>query len=454
MGASFSKTTVIGGTYDKEYESVKSMFRKNFENGLERDAQLCVYVEGRKVVDLWGSAEGDLTYTGDSLQCVFSSSKAITAIAIASIADKGLLSYSNTIASYFPEFGANSKDTVKLEDILRHESGVANLHTSLNPRDLYVEEIHKGTVGKLIASDHQVFPEHTPREYHNLTGGWIMNEVVRRVTPDKITLGGYIRRELHEKHGLDIHLGLTDKELERTRQLHAMPSTQALLHSIIPNAFGSQVEHNVLVFSKMLDSFKRKFIEVEKRGIPPVFTGIDQGLDPGHMMPLMFNSEEWRRGEHPTGNVHASARALGKLASAMAEGGKTVEGQEILTTSAWELLHGNPVVRQDASMNGCRTEFTQGGVNLFKDYEDDKFGERILKSGRDGFIGWLGIGGSVMQWHPALRIGFGYACTYLTWWDLANVKARKLQKEVKACAKNRQQTKIDENSNTSTLVDK
>ena len=30
-------------------------------------------------------------------------------------------------------------------------------------------------------------------------------------------------------------------------------------------------------------------------------------------------------------------------------------------------------------MNGCRTEFTQGGVNMFKDYHDDKFGERVLK---------------------------------------------------------------------------
>ena len=40
-------------------------------SGKERDAQLCVYVEGKKVIDLWGSAEGDETYNGDSLQVFF-----------------------------------------------------------------------------------------------------------------------------------------------------------------------------------------------------------------------------------------------------------------------------------------------------------------------------------------------------------------------------------------------
>ena len=64
----------------------------------------------------------------------------------------------------------------------------------------------------------------------------------------------------------------------------------------------------------------------------------------------------------------------------------------------------------------------QGGVNIFNDYADDSPGERVLKSGRAGFIGWLGFGGSVIMWRPDLNIGFGYACTLLTWWDLANTK--------------------------------
>jgi hypothetical protein len=66
----------------------------------------------------------------------------------------------------------------------------------------------------------------------------------------------------------------------------------------------------------------------------------------------------------------------------------------------------------------------QGGVNLFTDYPDDAPGERIFKSGRAGFVGWLGFGGSVIQWRPDLRVGFAYACTLLTWWDMANTKVQ------------------------------
>merc|ERR1712215_131871 len=104
--------------------------------------------------------------------------------------------------------------------------------------------------------------------------------------------------------------------------------------------------------------------------------------------------------------------------------------------------------------NGCRTEFTQGGVNVFTDYPDDKIGERILKSGRSGFVGWMGFGGSVIMWHPGHRIGFGYTCTLLTWWDMANTKARKLQKEVVRCAIQAQEKKkqnTDLNNNEKSL---
>ena len=121
-------------------------------------------------------------------------------------------------------------------------------------------------------------------------------------------------------------------------------------------------------------------------------------------------------------------------------------------------------------MSGCRTEFTQGGVNKyrnsfqqipetqvesiprFEDYEDDKMGERVLKSGRAGFVGWMGFGGSVMQWHPGLDMGFGYTCSLLTWWDLANTKARKLQKEAVKCAAALRNENVDVNNNKSELV--
>jgi len=64
----------------------------------------------------------------------------------------------------------------------------------------------------------------------------------------------------------------------------------------------------------------------------------------------------------------------------------------------------------------------------------------------------MGFGGSVMQWHPSLDMGFGYTCTLLTWWDLANTKARKLQKEAVKCAVALRNDDVDMNNNTSEVV--
>ena len=73
-----SEAAFVKGSVSPGYESVRNMFKENIERGKERNAQLCVYVDGECVVDLWGSAVGDTNYNGDSLQSVFSSSKART----------------------------------------------------------------------------------------------------------------------------------------------------------------------------------------------------------------------------------------------------------------------------------------------------------------------------------------------------------------------------------------
>ena len=88
-------------------------------------------VQGEMVVDLVGSAEGNVEYTGDSLQCVYSSSKAVSAVAVAQLADRGLLNYNVPVANYWPEFGENKKQELRVEDILRHEGGMPHLDTSL-----------------------------------------------------------------------------------------------------------------------------------------------------------------------------------------------------------------------------------------------------------------------------------------------------------------------------------
>ena len=64
-------------------------------------------------------------YISFYFQNIFSSGKSFEAIAVATLFDKGLLNYEDTIAKYWPEFAQNGKENVKICDVLRHESGLA-----------------------------------------------------------------------------------------------------------------------------------------------------------------------------------------------------------------------------------------------------------------------------------------------------------------------------------------
>ena len=72
------------------------------------------------------------------------------------------------------------------------------------------------------------------------------------------------------------------------------------------------------------------------------------------------------------------------------------------------------------------THFSQGGVNR---YLIDDF----ACVGWDGFLGWMGSGGSVFQWHPGYRIGFAYVPSLLEWSDPTNRRGGLLHEEVVKC---------------------
>lgn len=447
MGQSFSQSYVVQGSVAPGYESVRELFSDNIRSGKERNAQLCVYVEGECVVDLWGSAEGDTGYDGDSLQCVFSSSKAVTAVAVAQLVERGFLNYSNPIANYWPEFGAHLKSSLTLGQMLKHEGGMPHLHTPVSYEDLLPTSLDNGRVAALLAQQSPLHPLDTPREYHNLTAGWVINEVFRRQAPNKDTIGTWLDKEIAKPLEADVFMGISDEKIKKVQTLSALSQNQAMFQAFLPKFLGSQTDYNILVFMKLLKSFNKRFVEPDSRGYVPDIPGDPTSIgDPTEHFVQFMNSSPWRRSECPHGNVHASARGLARVAGAMANKG-VLGDTRILTEAGWNMLHDNSSVEVDAAMGRCRTQFTQGGVNKFHDYPDDILAERVFKSGRDGFVGWLGFGGSVLQWHPGRNIGFGYTVTLLTWWDLVNTNGRKLQKEVVTCHQ-AQMTRTQEKTQT------
>jgi len=107
----------------------------------------------------------------------------------------------------------------------------------------------------------------------------------------------------------------------------------------------------------------------------------------------------------------------------------TLNGVKVLSESAWEALHANPVIQE--TFFGLSTNFTQGGIDLALQPAP---GVKPLP-GVEGFFGWMGLGGSIFKWNPETRIGFGYVPSLLTYIDMVNRKGTRMLKEVVKCAK-------------------
>jgi len=413
MPKTYGKDYNIVGTVAPGYESVKEMFENNFVSGREDNAQLCVYVGDELVVDLWGFSS-DKQYNGDTLTNVFSSTKSLTSICMAMLYDQGLIKYTDKISKHWPEFAANGKEEVTIADLMRHEAGLAAFDQSVEPGKLMKDDIKNNEIGMVIEEQKQKFPPTGKRAYHAVTRGWIANEVFRRAHPAGLTIGEHLASTVSDTLNARVFIGTED---ENYSPVVSMSKSFILRQSLIPKSRGRAIDPDFFELAGLMNQFRR-MLKAGKDS-PPAIVGLD-------VSGKIWNTNIIRKGESPSANGNCSARGLAKVAAAMANKG-SFEGKTILTREAWEALHADPT---DGVLVNNSIKFTQGGVAQFE--EED----RSQTNGRHGYYGWMGFGGSVFQWHPELRIGFGYAPTLLTWIDLVNNKANLLQGEVVKCATN------------------
>lgn len=417
----------IHGTAAAGFESVKHLFEQQMGIMAERQAQLCVYHRGEQVVDLWADTTGGEGFSADAIANVFSSGKSLEAIAVATLVDKGLLNYDEKITTYWPEFGANGKDGVTVADLMRHEAGLANFDTSLDMQDLFRENIKQNAIGRIIEQQplNYAGANGGKRQYHGLTRGWIVNELFRRVDPAGRTIGEFLHEEVSGPLKADVVIGVSEEQRSRIFPVQALGFGYHLRQSLVPRALGRSVVHNGWHLSSRLMRVLPLLFRNRKDGPPPPFTASSNMLD-------FFSNPDFAKGETPSANANCSARGLAKVAAMMAAGG-TMEGRQYLSKEAWDTMHADPV---KADMGGLlTTRFTQGGVDRYIPCPPGSPRlERDFNEGREGFIGWMGLGGSIFQWHPELDIGFAFVPTSLHVLDLLNERGKRYQAEVLRCA--------------------
>lgn len=184
------------GRIDKIVADLEGLYRSGAHPGmsfaLRKGGKL---VLNRAIGHARGNAPADardaekLLMTPETPVCLFSASKAVTAILAHKLAEEGGIELDAPVARYWPAFGRKGKALITVRDILSHRAGIPGIALDkqdravekLNDWDWICDHIANARVGRLRMV-----------AYHAITGGFVIGEIIQRVT-------GRPFREYHEE---------------------------------------------------------------------------------------------------------------------------------------------------------------------------------------------------------------------------------------------------------------
>jgi CubicO group peptidase (beta-lactamase class C family) len=361
----------ICGEVAKGFEPVREAFARNFEHHEEVGAAFALYVKGEKVVDVWaGTADVDTgrPWEENTLQAVFSTTKGITAICAHLLAQRGDLDLDARVAEYWPDFKAAGKENVPVRWLLGHRTGLPAFHDTVTPE----EALDWDRITARLAAEEPWWEPGTAHGYHAITYGWLVGEVIRRVSGKNI--GRFVADELAGPLGLDTYIGLPESEEPRVAPLIQMSLVGERPPQEAIDAMPEEMRAAVEAFTNP-DSLTQRALRVS-----------DPALD--------WNSREVHAAEIPAANGITTARSLAKLYAACVG---EVDGQRVLT----------PGTVADATK-----EVSNGPDKVL--IMPTRFGSGFfLQSmfspllGPNSF-GHAGAGGSLGMADPDAEIGYGY----------------------------------------------
>jgi len=278
---------------------------------------LAVYVDGLPVVDVWkGWADrgGHLPWSADTAPMVFSASKGMAATVIHRLADRGLIDYEAPVAEYWPEFAANGKSAMTVREVMRHQAGLSGLRGAtkedLLDHVVMEERLAAAAPGRLLGKS----------AYHALTFGWLMSGLARAVTGKDMRV--LFREELAEPLNSDgFHLG---------RPPAGSPTRVAEI--IMPqNIVGNPVVECVTrrVANQLSGGWRSMYF-------PGAIAAVQGEI------PLLD-------AQIPAANGVVTARALGRMYGAIANGGE-IDGTRFLSPELVAGLTGRRSLRPDRNL--------------------------------------------------------------------------------------------------------
>lgn len=201
----------VGGALDEKFQPVLDRLVENLKEAGAIAQGVAVSVDGAPVIDIYAGHQ-DIGKTApwaeDTIVCMMSTGKAIGAICVLMLVDRGLLSLDDKVAKHWPEFGQAGKEDISIRQVLAHLAGIP-----------FPDRAPTGTMydrGTIVRAIEQQEPEWAPGStpaYHSFVIGFLIGELVRRITGKH--LSDFWLEEVAGPQGIDYFLAVPDDAKDR-----------------------------------------------------------------------------------------------------------------------------------------------------------------------------------------------------------------------------------------------
>jgi CubicO group peptidase (beta-lactamase class C family) len=291
-----AKEIQIEGTYEPRFEPVAALMRKQIAH-YGGGAAAAVFIDGKPVVDIWaGPGRSDGTpWQRDTMSICYSGTKGIAATAIHMLATEGRIDYEAPVAEYWPEFGCNGKERITVRQLLSHQAG---LHKLAHLVDEITDILDWDLIVSRLEKTEPDFDPGTANAYQAVTFGWLVGELIRRVSG--LTVPEFVEQRIAQPLGLDgLYIGDADTQMERIPDFVGLPDLQRT------RARPLSMDYRVPFWirgERLRDLWRR-------------------GLTPKNAKQLYTHPAFWKACL-PAMNGVATARSLGKMYAMLAMGGE------------------------------------------------------------------------------------------------------------------------------------
>ncbi len=306
-----------------------------------------------------GTLDQKITMSLSTPLCLFSASKAVTAMLIHKLAEEGYVNLLHPIANYIPEFGILGKEKISIYQMLSHHGGFPSVRQSPGADALIDRKLALDAIYKTPSRS----PDGRKQAYHAVTSGYIADELVRRTTGK--TIDAYLFEKFTRPMGMQyFRFGLE----EQYRPLAA---------------------HNYVTGVKIPDFFSRFLTKA-------LGVSIEKACE-------LSNEDAFMNAIIPAGNIYATAEEISRFYQMLLDGG-SFNGQQILKPETIDLA-----VKEWGPAQLDRTLFLPIRFSAGFMLGGRRFG--MYGSESEDAFGHLGFSNIICWADPKRQISVAFICT-------------------------------------------